>query len=113
MAVFPVQSAAAYVVGDAALDKLEVKAKSLKLVPGEELQLEVLATYGDGSSEEVTDAAGIQFESSVPEQVEVDETGRIRVLADASGGTRATITIQYEGKTVKVYVFVRNVETSQ
>lgn len=110
LAVFTVKSAATYVAGNAALEALEAKLKSLKLAPGEEAQLEVLAIFGDGTSEDVTKAEGIEFESSRPAQIEVDEEGRVSVLADAEAGTRATISIRYAGKTAKVHLFVRSAE---
>lgn len=110
MGVFTVKSAASYVVGDAVVEALEVKPQSLKLAPGEKAQLEVLAIFSDKSSEDVTKAEGIEYESNRPEQVEVDEEGRVVVLDDAEARTRATITINYGGKRAKVYVFVRSAE---
>ncbi|MGZ0052390.1 endonuclease/exonuclease/phosphatase family protein [Brevibacillus gelatini] len=110
MGVFTVKSAASYVVGDAVVEALEVKPQSLKLAPGEKAQLEVLAIFSDKSSEDVTKAESITYESNRPEQVEVDEEGRVVVLDDAEARTRATITINYGGKRAKVYVFVRSAE---
>jgi uncharacterized protein len=106
--IFTVVTSASYVVGETALKRLEVKPKSLKLAQGEEAQLEVTAILGNDAEEDVTEAEGIEFTSSKPEQVEVDETGRILVLDDAQSRTRVTITISYAGKTAKVTVTVKS-----
>ncbi|MGN7470829.1 chitobiase/beta-hexosaminidase C-terminal domain-containing protein [Brevibacillus sp. SAFN-007a] len=108
LAVFTVHSAATYVVGDADVKALEARPKSLKLAPGEEAQLEVRAIFADGASQDVTKAEGIEFASSLPEQIEVDEAGRVSVLADVETGVRATISIRYAGKTAKVHLFVKS-----
>ncbi|MED1780649.1 chitobiase/beta-hexosaminidase C-terminal domain-containing protein [Brevibacillus fortis] len=106
--IFTVVTSASYVVGETALKRLEVKPNSLKLAQGEEAQLEITAILGNDAEEDVTEAEGIEFTSSKPEQVEVDETGRILVLDDAEPRTRVTITISYAGKTAKVTVTVKS-----
>ncbi|MGG4458550.1 chitobiase/beta-hexosaminidase C-terminal domain-containing protein [Brevibacillus porteri] len=105
--IFTVVTASSYVVGETALKRIEIKPKSLKLAQGEEAQLEVTAILGNDAEEDVTDAKGIEFKSSKPDQVEVDETGRILVLEDAKPKTRVTITISYAGKTANVTVTVK------
>ncbi|MCC8434780.1 chitobiase/beta-hexosaminidase C-terminal domain-containing protein [Brevibacillus sp. M2.1A] len=105
---FTVTTAATYVVGESALKRIEIEPKSLKLAQGEEAQLKVKAILGNDAEEDVTEAAGIEFTSSKPEQVEVDESGRILVLDDAKPRTRVTITISYAGKTAKVTVTVKS-----
>ncbi|MFS0918070.1 chitobiase/beta-hexosaminidase C-terminal domain-containing protein [Brevibacillus sp. 179-C 1.1 NHS] len=109
LATFTVYAADSYVVGDAgnaAVKSIEVKPKSLRLEQGEDDELEVQAKFEDGTTEDVTQAEGIEYESSKPEQVEVDETGRVFVSDDAEPRTKVTITITYGGKTAKVSVFV-------
>ncbi|WP_409177630.1 chitobiase/beta-hexosaminidase C-terminal domain-containing protein [Brevibacillus fortis] len=109
LATFTVYSADSYVVGDAgnaAVKSIEVKPKSLRLEQGEEAELEVQAKFEDGTTEDVTQAEGIEYESSKPKQVEVDETGRVFVSDDAEPRTKVSITIKYGGKTAKVSVFV-------
>ncbi|MFF2531723.1 chitobiase/beta-hexosaminidase C-terminal domain-containing protein [Brevibacillus sp. NPDC058079] len=105
---FTVATVATYVVGESALKRIEIDPKSLKLAQGEEAQLKVMAILGNDAEEDVTEAEGIEFTSSKPEQVEVDETGRILVLDDAKPRTRVTITISYAGKTAKVTVTVKS-----
>ncbi|QDS35612.1 chitobiase/beta-hexosaminidase C-terminal domain-containing protein [Brevibacillus brevis] len=105
---FTVTTAATYVVGESALKRIEIEPKSLKLAQGEEAQLKVMAILGNDAEEDVTEAEGIEFTSSKPEQVAVDETGRILVLDDAKPRTRVTITISYAGKTAKVTVTVKS-----
>ncbi|WP_429845170.1 chitobiase/beta-hexosaminidase C-terminal domain-containing protein [Brevibacillus sp. FIR094] len=105
---FTVTTAATYVVGESALKRIEIEPKSLKLAQGEEAQLKVMAVLGNDAEEDVNEAEGIEFASSNPEQVEVDETGRILVLDDAKPRTRVTITISYAGKTAKVTVTVKS-----
>lgn len=105
---FTVATVATYVVGESALKRIEIEPKSLKLAQGEEAQLKVMAILGNDAEEDVTEAEGIEFTSSKPEQVEVDETGRILVLDDAKPRTRVTITISYAGKTAKVTVMVKS-----
>ncbi|MGF9906222.1 chitobiase/beta-hexosaminidase C-terminal domain-containing protein [Brevibacillus porteri] len=106
--IFTVVTSASYVVGESALKRIEIEPKSLKLAQGEEAQLKVMAILGNDAEEDVTEAEGIEFTSSKPEQVEVDETGRILVLDDAKPRTRVTITISYAGKTAKVTVTVKS-----
>ncbi|TQK74160.1 putative extracellular nuclease [Brevibacillus sp. AG162] len=106
--IFTVATASSYVVGETALKRIEIAPKSLKLAQGEEAQLKVMAILGNDAEEDVTEAEGIEFTSSKPEQVEVDETGRILVLDDAKPRTRVTITISYAGKTAKVTVTVKS-----
>lgn len=105
---FTVTTAATYVVGETALKGIVIEPKSLKLAQGEEAQLKVKEILGNDAEEDVTEAEGIEFTSSKPEQVEVDETGRILVLDDAEPRTRVTITISYAGKTAKVIVTVKS-----
>ncbi|CAI8892628.1 putative extracellular nuclease [Brevibacillus sp. IT-7CA2] len=106
--IFTVVTASSYVVGESALKRIEIEPKSLKLAEGEEAQLKVMAILGNDAEEDVTEAEGIEFTSSKPEQVEIDETGRILVLDDAKPRTRVTITISYAGKTAKVTVTVKS-----
>ncbi|TKI56881.1 nuclease [Brevibacillus antibioticus] len=108
LGIFTVTTAASYVVGESVLKRIEIEPKSLKLAQGEEAQLKVMAILGNDVEEDVTEVAGIEFTSSKPEQVEVDETGRILVLDDAKPRTRVTITISYAGKTAKVTVTVKS-----
>ncbi|MFI8711882.1 chitobiase/beta-hexosaminidase C-terminal domain-containing protein [Brevibacillus brevis] len=108
LGIFSVTTAASYVVGESALKRIEIEPKSLKLAQGEQAQLKVMAILGNDAEEDVTEAEGIEFTSSNPEQVEVDESGRILVLDDAKPRTRVTITISYAGKTAKVTVTVKS-----
>ena len=71
----------------ATLDRVEVLPKELTLTPGSEQQLVVRAHYSDGRVEDVTHWA--KFSSANEVVAQVDESGKVSVLAPGKGAVVA------------------------
>jgi hypothetical protein len=65
---------------------LEILPKDLTMEPGESVQLQSVLKMTDGSSSDVTSAAGTTYLSTNPEHVQVDQNGLINVSSDAEPG---------------------------
>ncbi|MDX8360571.1 Ig-like domain-containing protein, partial [Cytobacillus sp. IB215316] len=89
--------------GGNAVTSLSVTPSAVNLKHGETQQLQVLATMGDGSQNDVTSSA---IYSSSDIRVTIDDSGLITVLDTASAGSTITINISYMEKTAKATVTI-------
>ncbi|WP_315073751.1 Ig-like domain-containing protein [uncultured Clostridium sp.] len=79
---------------------LSVTPEEAKLMPGEQKQLQVIATMSDGSTKDVTSGNGATYTSSRPTIGTVDENGLVTIFQDAPLDHGTSIYVTYGGITV-------------
>jgi len=98
-------------VADAAntVTNLSIDPLAISKGKGEQQQLQVVATMGDGSTKDVTlGSEGTIYTTSSSSVATIDANGLITVLPTAGVGYKTTITAKYGGKTATSVVTVSN-----
>ncbi|WP_315073750.1 Ig-like domain-containing protein [uncultured Clostridium sp.] len=84
---------------------LSVTPEEAKLMPGEQKQLQVIATMSDGSTKDVTDGStGTTYSSDYEDAATVDANGLVSESRSAEIGARTFIYASYGGKTASSFI---------
>jgi len=85
------------IVDDKALSTLEIASGIDTLAVGDSVRFKAVATYADGSTEDVTDDADIVWNTDEPENATVAEDGTVTALDEGP----VTISATFKGKTAE------------
>jgi uncharacterized protein YjdB len=80
-----------------ALSTLEIASGIDTLAVGDSVRFKAMATYADGTSEDVTDHADIVWNTNEPENATVDEDGTVTAIDEGP----VTISAAFKGKTAE------------
>jgi D-alanyl-D-alanine carboxypeptidase len=90
-----------------AFTSIAVEPSSLVLGPGAKLALTVKGTGKDQAQQDITHLQGIAYASNSPDLVNVGPDGIVSVSSKAVTGSRATVTVSYQGMTKEIPVTVK------